>query len=193
MEGDSSEVVRSVQLMEQMLSKTEEELRKAVRSNSHAILARAAETPISEIDIPLCRMVVMTDVRQPLEVDIQKLRSEFTMGYKRGGPVFYVALRNFAMEEGFVTEELRKGWSKQWQKADREFESVLNTSPYLKKFSNRMFYVWDGNHRLLAWNPFIASNQRNNPAFHVPVKAIVLRVEESNRKELLHAMTDWNK
>ena len=176
-----------------MLSKTEEELRKAVRSNSHVILARAAETPISEIDIPLCRMVVMTDVRQPLEVDIQKLRSEFTMGYKRGGPVFYVALRNFAMEEGFVTEELRKGWSKQWQKADREFESILNTSPYLKKFSNRMFCVWDGNHRLLAWYPFIASNQRNNPAFHVPVKAIVLRVEESNRKELLHAMTDWNK
>ena len=141
MEGDSSEVVRSVQLTDQMLSKTEEELRKAVRSNSHAILARAAEKPISEIDIPLCRMVVMTDVRQPLEVDIQKLWSEFIMGYKPGGPVFYVALRNFAMEEGFVTEELRKGWSKQWQKADREFESLLNTSPYLKKFSNHMFYV----------------------------------------------------
>ena len=106
--------------------------------------------PISEIDIPLCRMVVMTDVRQPLEIDIQKLWLEFTMEYKRGGPVFYVALRNFSMEEGFVTDEMRKGWSKLWQKADREFESLLNTSPYLKKFSNRMFYVWDGNHRLLS-------------------------------------------
>ena len=135
----------------------------------------------------------MTDVRQPLKIDIQKLRSEFTMGYKHGGPVFYVALRNFSMEEGVVTDAMRKGWSKMWQKVDREFESLLNTSPYLKKFSNRMFYVWDGNHRLLAWYPFIASNQRNNPAFHVPVKAIVLRVEENNRKELLHAMTDWNK
>ena len=88
MEGESSEVARLVQLMDQMLSKTEEEVRKVVRSNSHAILAKGAETPISEIDIPLCRMVVMTDVRQPLEIDIQKLRSEFTMGYKRGGPVF---------------------------------------------------------------------------------------------------------
>ena len=193
MEGESSEVVRSVQLTDQALSKTEEELKKAVRSNSHTILARAAETPISEIDISLCRMVVMTDVRQPLEIDIQKLRSEFTMGYKRGGPVFCVALRNLSMEEGIVTDEMRKGWSKLWQKSDREFERVLNTSPYLKKFSNRMFYVWDGNHRLLAWYPFIASNQRNNPALHVPVKAIVLRVEENNRKELLHAMTDWNK
>ena len=81
MEGESSEPVRT-QLSEQVLSKTEEELRKAVKSNSHVILARAVETPISEIDIPLCRMVVMTDVRQPLEIDIQKLRSKFTMGYK---------------------------------------------------------------------------------------------------------------
>ena len=70
MEGESSEPVRSAQLTDQVLSKTEEELRKAVRSNSLVILARAAETPIFEIDIPLCRMVVMTDVRQPLEIDI---------------------------------------------------------------------------------------------------------------------------
>ena len=97
------------------------------------------------------------------------------------------------MEEGVVTKAMRKGWSKLWKKVNKEFESVLNSSPYLKKFSNRMFYVWDGNHRLLAWYPFIASNQRNNPAFHVPVKAIVLKVEESNRKELLHAMIEWNK
>ena len=92
MEGESIEPMQLTQLTEQVLSKTEEELMKALRSNSHVILARAAETPISEIDIPLCRMVVMTDVWQPLEIDIQKLRSEFTMGYKCGGPVFYVAL-----------------------------------------------------------------------------------------------------
>ena len=155
MEGKSSEPVRLTQLTEQVLSKTEEELRKSMRSNSHMILARAAETPISKIDIPLCRMVVMTDVWQPLEIIIQKLRSKFTMGYKRGGPVFYMALRNFSIEEGFVTEEMRRGWLKQWQKADREFEGILNTSPYLRKFSNRMFYVWDGNLKILAWYPFI--------------------------------------
>ena len=50
MEGESSEPVRSVQLTDQVLSKTEEELRKAVRSNSHVILVRAAEM-LSEIDI----------------------------------------------------------------------------------------------------------------------------------------------
>ena len=81
MAGESSAPVQAVLPAELNLSKTEEELRKAVRSNSHAILARAVETPISEMDIPLCRMIVMTDVWQPLEIDIQKLRSEFTMGY----------------------------------------------------------------------------------------------------------------
>ena len=109
MEGESSAPVQEVHPAELNFSKTEEELRKAVRSNLHAILARAVETSISEIDIPLCRMIVMTDVRQPLEIDIQKLRSEFTMGYKHGGPIFYVALRNFSMEEGVVTDAMRKG------------------------------------------------------------------------------------
>ena len=87
----------------------EEELQKAVRSNSHAVLARAAEILILEIDIPLCRMVVMTEVRQPLEVDIWKLRAKFTQGYRRGGPVFYMAIRSFGMEESFITDEMRKG------------------------------------------------------------------------------------
>ena len=84
------------------------------------------------------------------------------------------------MEEAIVTDATRKGWLKLWQKANQEFESVLNSNPYLKKFSNRMFYVWDGNHRLLAWYLFIATNQKNNPAFHTPVKSIVLNVHEGN-------------
>lgn len=175
------------------LAVTEEELRKAVRSNSHAVLAKAAETPISELDIPLCRMIPMTDVRQPLEIDIQKLRSEFTSGYKRGGPCFYVATKSYSMEVTVVNDATRKGWSKLWQKADKDFESSLTGKPDLLKFSNRMFYVWDGNHRLKAWYPFIESNHKNDRAFHVPVKSIVLNVTEENRKEILHAMTDWNK
>ena len=54
-------------------------------------------------------MVVMTKVRQPLEVDIQKLRAEFTWGYRCSGPVFYVATKSFGMDESFVTDEMKKG------------------------------------------------------------------------------------
>ena len=94
----------------------------------HAVLAKAAETPIYEIDIPLCRMVVMTEVREPLEVNIQKLKAEFTQGYRRGGLVFYAVTKSFGMKENFVTNEMKKGWSKLWQKANRDFESSLNSN-----------------------------------------------------------------
>ena len=78
------------------------------------MLARAVETPISEIDILLYQMFAMTEVRQLLEVDIQKLRAEFTQGYRLGGPIFYVVTKSFGMEESFVTDEMRKGWSRLW-------------------------------------------------------------------------------
>lgn len=56
-----------------------------------------------------------------------------------------------------------------------------------------MFHVWDGNHRLLAWFPLIEWNHKFDPLFHVPVKSIILCITDVNRKEILHAMTDWNK
>ena len=176
--------------VDRSLAFIEEELRKAVRSNSHVVLVRAAETPISEIDIPLCWMVAMTKVRKPLEVDIQKLRAEFTRGYRCGDPVFYVATKNFGIEESFVTDEMRKGSSKLWQKANREFERALNSNPALDKFLNRMFYVGDGNHRLLAWYPLIEWNHKNDPTFHIPVKSIILSITNVNHKEIFHAMTN---
>ena len=97
------------------------------------------------------------------------------------------------MEETIVTAEMRKGWSKLWKKANRDFERALNSNLKLAKFLNKMFHVWDSNHRLLAWYPLIEWNHMFDPAFHVPVKSIVLRITDTNRKEILHAMTDWNK
>ena len=82
------------------------------------------------------------------------------MGYKRGGPVFYVATQNLSLEEAFVTNATKKGWSKLWQKTEKEFKSVLNSSRELKKFLNRMFYIWDGNHKLLAWYPSLRPTRR---------------------------------
>ena len=36
--------------------------------------------PGIEIDVPLCRMIPMKDVREPLKTDIQKLKAEFSVG-----------------------------------------------------------------------------------------------------------------
>lgn len=175
------------------LDKTEEQLRRAVRGNSHTVLLEAVETPISELDIPLCRMIPMTDVRHPLKTDIQKLKSEFTGGYKRASACFYVSLSSFRMEEAIVTDEVRKGWSRLWRKEDEEFEGRLRGHPSLHKFSNHMFYVWDGNHRHIAWYDIINNIHKDDPEFHAPVKAVVLKVTPQNCNLVLHAMTDWNK
>ena len=128
MEGESNQQEQSVPATDQGLSKTEKELWKAMWSNSHAILARATETPISEIDIPLCRMISMTDVWQPFEIDIQKLRSEFTMGTSSVAQFFFVAKQNFSLEEAFVTDATKKGWLKLWQKEEKKFESFFNSN-----------------------------------------------------------------
>lgn len=175
------------------LTVTEARLREAIRGDSYAVLHQNLEVPIAELDIPLCRMVEMTDVRHPLDPDIQKLRGEFTNGYKRGGPAFYVALRSFKLEEVEVSDKDRSGWSEQWKIADRVFEERLKANPSLSKFSNKMFHVWDGNHRYKAWMPFIKEFHISDPKFHVPVRAILLNVTEENKHRLLHAMTDWNK
>lgn len=56
-----------------------------------------------------------------------------------------------------------------------------------------MFFVWDGNHRLKAWMSFIEECHPKDVAFHVHVKAILLKVTMENHDVLLNAMTNWNK
>jgi hypothetical protein len=62
------------------LAEIEEKLRRAVRGNSHDAIQSALESPNCELDVPLCRMIPMKDVREPLKTDIQKLKAEFSRG-----------------------------------------------------------------------------------------------------------------
>ena len=175
------------------LAAMEEKLRQAVRGNSHAAIQQAMDYPGLEIDVPLCRMIPMTDVRDPLKTDIAKLKAEFAHGYRRASASFYLSLNSYSMEESVVTEEHRGRWSSLWREQDELFESRLKEDSRLEKFSNRFFYVWDGNHRHLAWMDIINSLHGDDPAFHVSVRSMIINVTPQNRNMLLHAMTDWNK
>ena len=175
------------------LADTADALRKNLRSYSCALLGQHLESPISELDIPLCRMESMPSVRTPLEVDIQRLRAEFTEGYRRGNAALIVSVRSVDLKEMEVTEERRAGWSDLWQREDAAFEERLRSNPNLQRFSNKMFYVWDGNHRLRAWYPLINEKHAMDPAFHVPVRCTLVKVTEENKLKLMSAMTDVNK
>ena len=193
MEGESSQRPDAEVPLDESLAITEDHLRRSVRGNSLAMITGAVESPISELEIPLCRLHVMTDVRLPMDPDVERLRAEFTSGYKRGGPSFYVLTTSYSLQEMEVTDDIRQSWSTLWQEQDAIFEHRLSRNPALSRFSNKMFFVWDGNHRLKAWMPYISECHPDDLAFHVHVKSILLKVTKENHDVLLNAMTDWNK
>jgi hypothetical protein len=192
-EGESESPKVNMEVEDGGLAEIEEKLRRAVRGNSHNAIQSALESPNCELDVPLCRMIPMKDVREPLKTDIQKLKAEFSRGYRRASACFYLSLRSFRMEEATVTETHRASWSDLWRKEDLEFEARLAKNPALEKYSNRFFYVWDGNHRHIAWMDVISALHKDDAIFHVPVRSVFINVSSENCNMLLHAMTDWNK
>ena len=193
MEGESSQRMEMDVSVDPGLAITEDNLRRSVRGSSLAMISRSLETPFSELEIPLCRLQLMTEVRLPMDPDVERLRGEFVNGYKRGGPSFYVSTTSYNLQEMEVTDAIQQSWSPLWQEQDKIFEDRLSRVPALERFSKKMFFVWDGNHRLKAWMPYIAECHPHDVAFHVHVKAILLKVTAENHDVLLNAMTNWNK
>ncbi len=54
-----------------------------------------------------------------------------------------------------VTNDIEKGWDQNQKDYNVGFEDFFNANIDLKKLSNKIFYVWDGNHRLKAWYLYI--------------------------------------
>jgi hypothetical protein len=120
----------------------------------------------AHMDIPLCRMRSLQVMRLALQNDILKLQAHFVHGYRVGTVVFYVSLTDERGRGMEVRAKDRENWDKHWQQRDREFETFFNANSDLKFLSNRYLYVWDGNHRLLAWNDHIDKVHRGDLAWH---------------------------
>ena len=110
----------------------------------------------SKINIPLCMMVSLPVVRLFLKNDVMNLASHFvSCGYMEGNGVFYVAIENDEGKTMEVTSAIMSTWSENWMKSNNEFEYFLKADADLRGFSNKIFFVWDGNHRLQVWLPII--------------------------------------
>jgi hypothetical protein len=105
------------------------------------------------MDIPLCKMISLQVVRLALANDVKKLQADFAHGYRVGASVFYVLVIDVHQRD--VNDEERGCWDDHWRRRDWEFEDFLGSDEDLKMLSNKYFFVWDGNHRLLAWNNHI--------------------------------------
>jgi len=96
-------------------------------------------------------MIVIDEVRLVGEMDVQRLESKFMNGYQDGNQVLYISpYNNFKKTMDITKEEIAK-WSLHWQHVNEEFEKELMANDNLAQLRGKMFYVWDGNHRVLAW------------------------------------------
>ena len=168
-------------------------LRKREKRDSNSVINRLRIEPEakSRFSIPLCRLRTLPLVRPINEVDVQRLENEFVMGYCDGDRVLYVSIYNDRAETLDVTSDMYDSWSGLWQSADDRFVAELNADPDLARFSSKMFYMWEGNHRVTAWWRHVNNFHCNDKAWHISVHCIVLD-PRNETGVLLDAMNDIN-
>jgi len=146
----------------------------------------------SRLNIPLCRMVSRPIVRPALQTDVNKLEADFVRGYRNWEKVFHVSITDEDGNYAYVTPEVTQSWGDNWKLVNDQFELLLQADIDLAKFSGKMFFVFDGNHRLQAWKPYIDRLHSNDLKWHYSVDSIVLDIS-SNVPHVLIAMNDINK
>ena len=168
-------------------------LRKRQKHDSNTVINRLYIEPEakSRFRIPLCRLRTLPLVRPINEVDVQRLKNEFVTGYRDGDRVLYVSIYNDKAETLDVTSDMFDSWSGLWQSANDRFEAELVADPDLAKFSGKMFYVWEGNHRVTARWRHVNNFHRDDKAWHILVHYIVLD-PRNETGVLLDAMNDIN-
>ena len=152
-------------------------LKESVRPNMILDNLRFKPVQKSKLYIPLCRMKPLEAVRPRLKQDVLALSAHFlSAGYMDGHGVFYVALQDHLGKTADVTQADRDSWSPLWKEADLKFEQMLCRDETWNQFSNKMFHVWDGNHRLGAWLPIINQDHADDPTWHYSVEATIVVV-----------------
>ena len=92
-----------------------------------------------------------------------------------------------------MDDEVCASWSPNWSQANALFESQLDTDLSLTSYKNKMFFIWDGNHRYFAWRNYIDRVYTEDYERHVFVDSIILASELDDIPSLLIIMHDINK
>jgi hypothetical protein len=183
--------------LEPALTVQEAELkfRKSQKIDSNSFIRSLYFKPVTrkcELLIPLCRMIALPLVRPILQSDIRRLEQDFIDGYRGGDRCFYVSTTNDQGASMDVSSVVSDSWSSHWIQRNKEFEEYLLSDPDLAFLSNKMFHVWDGNHRLLAWYPYIERHHQDEYDWHYSVEARLL-LTLGHTGVLINAMNDNNR
>ena len=146
----------------------------------------------SRLNIPICRMISRPIVRPALQTDVNKLEADFIHGYHNWEKVFHVSVIDENEIFSYVTSEVFQSWSDNWNYVNEQFELSLQVDVNLHKFSGKVFFIFDGNHRLQAWKPYIDMFHSDDLKWHYSVDFIVLDIS-SSVPQVLIAMNNINK
>ena len=62
----------------------------------------------------------------------------------------YVSPYNNLDEVLLILDDIKSSWNFLWHKANNKLDAILQKGSDLAQFVDKMFYVWEGNHRLTA-------------------------------------------
>ena len=172
---------------------TELQMRRAQKEDSNTVIHRLRMKPIrkSRFPIPLCRLRCLPLVRPINEVDVGRLENEFVMGYRDGDRAMYVSKHNNLDEDLNVTDDIKATWSPLWVEANAEFDAILQRDSDLAHLVGKMFFVWEGNHRLTAWYRHINKYHSMDKDWHISVDCIIVDPRGCTAV-FLNAMNDIN-
>lgn len=145
--------------------------------------------------IPLCRLKLMQLVRtlQVHSSAIARLKSRFEMhGYIEDAPKFYVQMVDENGVDLVVTQEIRDAWDPTWVVQNQTFEAECDKDPAFAIPRDRMFVVFDGNHRLFCWMQ-VASKYPSEFKYHPRVVCLILKGNKDTFLEVEAAMHELNK
>lgn len=124
---------------------------------------------------------------------IENLQSKFrTNGYVDDLSKFYVSMTNADGVKEFVSDDQRASWDDIWKNQDAILEAECAAVPEFQQLNNRMFCVFDGNHRLYAWT-LVANENPDVERFHPLVIARILRARRESMIKIESAMHELNK
>ena len=152
---------------------------------------RIKSTSKSRFSIPLCRFRGVPFVCPISEVEVQRLECGFVLGYREGDRVMYVFAFNDIFVDLPVSSAIMVACSLLWQEASAEFDVKLKDDPDLAHLLGKMYFVWEGNHRLTAWWRHINNNHANEKSWHIAVDYIVVDPRRCT-SVFLNAMSNIN-
>ena len=171
----------------------EDDIRKAQTLDTVKIIAsmRLTSNDLCRMKIPLCRLIPMPIVRPTVSCDLIALENQFSRGYEEGARVFYVSISDEESKQVMFSEQEKEEWGPLWNEVNNDFNRRLQSGP-LAYLVDYKFFVYDGNHRRIAWMNHIQRLHSKDREWHVCVDSIIL--DTRNRiGVVMQAMHDINK